>query len=114
MADPITFRRTAGRNGPQLFPFSPQRRNLTDRLLLGLVWDKLAGGPATEAEGDLAAKIAAARLLVGLHLPDPLPNAITLGLSKGGVAAQVEQMGGDARASTLSPRELSLTVISQG
>jgi hypothetical protein len=46
--------------------------------------DKLAVVAAPEPERNLPAEIAAARLLVGLHLPDPLPNAITLGFGEGG------------------------------
>jgi hypothetical protein len=36
------------------------------------------------AERNLAAKIAAARLLVGFHLADAFPDAVTLGLGEGG------------------------------
>jgi hypothetical protein len=62
----------------------PHGDHFADRLLLGLVRDKLAGVAATEPEGNLAAKIPAPRPLVGLHLADALADTIALSLGKGG------------------------------
>jgi transcriptional regulator with XRE-family HTH domain len=112
MADPVTFRLHRLGDRPQRLSLTAQSDHFADRLLLGLMRHELAVVAAPEPERNLPAEIATARLLVGLHLPDPLPNAITLGLSKGcgdgqeqlgqaiagDVAAQVEQMELDAPA----------------
>ena len=72
-----------GSDGPQRLSLGPKRSHFADRLLLGLVWDKLAIVAATEPERNLPAEVSAARFLIGLHLPDAFANAVTLGLGEG-------------------------------
>jgi hypothetical protein len=52
--------------------------------LLGLIRDEISALAAPEAEGNLSAEIPAPRLLIRLHLPDALADAIPLRLCKGG------------------------------
>jgi hypothetical protein len=47
------------------------------------MWDELAVVAQPVAEGDRSAEIAAAGLLVGLHLSNALADAVTLRLGKG-------------------------------
>src|ERR1700733_10748592 len=110
MAELMAFRLSGGGDGPQRLSLSAQSDHFADRLLLGLMRHELAVVAAPEPERYLPAEIAAARLLVGLHLPDPLSNAITFGFGEGGsdrqeqfrqaiagdVAAEIKQVKLDA------------------
>ena len=110
MADLMAFRLHRLGDGPQRLSLRPQRDHFADGLLLGLMRDQLAVVAAPEPKRDFPAEVSAARLLVGLHLPDALADAIALGLGEGGgdrqeqlgqavagnVAAQVEQVELDA------------------
>jgi len=69
-------------DSPQRPPLSPQSGNLPKSPLLGLVRHQLAVVSSYEAKGDVSAEKAPSGLLVGLHLGDALPDAITLGLSE--------------------------------
>ena len=51
MADSMALRSHGGSDGPQRLSLGPKRSHFADRLLLGLVWDKLAIVAATEPEG---------------------------------------------------------------
>ena len=102
----MALRSHGGSDGPQRLSLGPKRSYFADRLLLGLVWDKLAIFAATEPERNLPAEVSAARFLIGLHLPDAFANAVTLDLGEGSgdrqeqfrqaiagdVAAQIEQV----------------------
>ena len=106
MADLMTFGLHGVGNGPQRSSLPPLLDHFPNCFLLAVVRDKLALVAGTEAERDFSAEIAAARFLVGLHLPDALSDAVTLGLGEcggdrqeqlgqavaGNVAAKVEQM----------------------
>jgi hypothetical protein len=71
-------------DGPERFSLNPQGDNLANSLLLGLIRDEISALAAPEAEGNLSAEIPAPRLLIRLHLPDALADAIPLRLCKGG------------------------------
>jgi hypothetical protein len=53
-------------------------------LLLGLIRDELAIIATPESEGNLPAEIPPPGLLVRLHLPNSLADAVALGLGEGG------------------------------
>ena len=96
--------RISSRISPQRSPLSPQSGNFSERLLLGLMLDERAVISPSKAKGDIPAEIQPPSLLVGLHLTNALPDAITLGLSEcrcnrqeqladpvaGNVAAEIE------------------------
>jgi hypothetical protein len=84
MAELMAFRRHRVSDGPQRLSLRPERDDLANSLLLGIMRDEIAVLAAPETERNLAAEIPAPRFLVGLHLSDPLPDAISLGLRKGG------------------------------
>jgi hypothetical protein len=80
----MALRSHGGSDGPQRLSLDPRRSPFSDRLLLRLMRDELAVVVGPETEGNLPAEIRAARLLVGLHLPDALADTVTLGLGEGG------------------------------
>ena len=71
------------RNDPQRIPLSSQRDNFPDRILLRLVRDEPATVAAPESERQLPAEISLPCLLVRLHLPNSLADAVALGLCEG-------------------------------
>ena len=60
--------------------------------MLGHVRDQRAVVTKAEAKRDFPSKIAASRLLVGLHLANPLADSVSLGLGEGGSDRQ-KQLG---------------------
>jgi hypothetical protein len=88
MAVPRAFRLYCLGDGPQRLSFSPQRRDFTDRLLLGLMWDKFAVVATPETKGNFPAEIAAARLLVGFHLGNTLAELRQLDESRASLLCQ--------------------------
>ena len=110
VANPVALGPHGVGDRPQCLPLRPQALHFADRLLLALVGDELAGLADAVAERRGPAEVAPASLLVGLHLPDPLADAVALGLGEGGgdrqeqlrqavarnVAAKVEEVKGDA------------------
>ena len=72
----------AGGDGPERPSLRPQCDHFANCLLLGLVRDELAIVAAPEPEGN--PKIPPTGLLIGLHLPDTLADAVALGLGECG------------------------------
>jgi hypothetical protein len=70
-------------NRPKGLAVRPQRFDPGDDRLLFLDGDKLAIRTLCVTERYFAAEVSTSRLLVGLHLADPLLDAIALGFGKG-------------------------------
>ena len=93
MADPVAFSGSHRiGDGPQRLSLRPQCHDFPDGLVLGFMRDKLAALAKAEPKRHLPAEIAAARLLVGLHLPDLFADSVALRLREGGGDRQ-EQLG---------------------
>ena len=92
MADLVAFRSHHLCDRPQGAPLPPQPGHFPDRLLFGRDLDQLAVVASPEPKRNLPPKIPAPGLLVGLHLPNALPDAVALGLGKSGGDRQ-EQLG---------------------
>jgi hypothetical protein len=84
VADVVAFGLQGLGDGPERFSLNPQGDNLANSLLLGLIRDEISALAAPETEGNLSAEIPAPRLLIRLHLPNALADAIPLRLCKGG------------------------------
>ena len=113
VADPEALRLHRLGDGPQGLSLPAQRDHFPDGLLLGRDLDQLARFAPPEPKWDLSTEIPPARFLIGFYLPDPLADAVALGLGErggdrqkqlgqavaGNVAAEVEEM--QAHASRL-------------
>ena len=80
MADLVAFRLHGVGDRAERLSLGAERDHVADRLLLAGVLDEVAVVADAPAKGANATKIAAARLLIGLHLPDALADAVALGL----------------------------------
>jgi hypothetical protein len=84
VTDAVALLSHSGGNDPQRLSLRPQGDHFPDRLLLELMRDEFAIVAAPETKWHDPAEVSATGLLIGLHLPDSLADAVALSLSEGG------------------------------